>query len=168
MSKKLNDIKNTGFKVPKDYFDTIEDTVFNILKAEDSLHKIDNPGFTMPENYLDNIEAKVFENIESKDAKVIPLFSKRNLLYASGIAAAIVILFSVFMKNEVALDQDLDYDMVKNYIIDQDVSSYELAALLTEEELSSINLDIMDEAFSDEDMEDYLLENINIEDIIEQ
>lgn len=168
MSNKLNDIKNTGFKTPKDYFDTVEDAVFSKLKTEDITDNIEDTGFKLPDNYLNTIEDKVFTKLESKDTKVISIFSKRNLLYISSVAAAIVILFSVLMKKEITLDQDLDYDMVKNYIIDQDVSSYELAALLTEEELSSINSEIMAEAFSDEDMEDYLIENINIEDIIEQ
>jgi hypothetical protein len=58
--------------------------------------------------------------------------------------------------------------MVESYIINQDISSYEIASLLTEEELLNINSDILDETFNNQDMENYLLENVNFQDLIEQ
>ena len=169
MHKKLNDIKNTGFNVPKDYFNSLEETVFNKIKTEDIFADIENPGFKMPENYLNDMEDKVLRTIKTEQPKVISLTSRRNLLYMSGVAAAVVLLFSLYINKGGSINNtELTPAMVESYIINQDISSYELAALLTEDELSNINLDIMDEAFSDEDMEDYLIENINIEDLIEQ
>ena len=169
MNKKLKDIKQTGFKTPKDYFSTLEDAVLDQIKTDDLLKGMESTGYSLPEGYLSSVEDNVFNKLDSnKDVKVVSLLSRRNLLYMSGVAAAIVILFSVFIKNEVNTNEELDYDMVENYIMQQDISSYELAALLTEEELESINSEVMDEAFTDDEMETYLLENVNIEEIIEQ
>ncbi len=169
MKKDFNNIKNTGFKVPKDYFNTLEDTILNKIKTDSILKGIDNPGYEMPDGYLNSVEENIFNKVPKKaSTKIISLFSKRNLIYISGVAAAIVILFGFFWNNTNASEMELDYEMVESYLIDQNISSYEIASLLTEEELSNIDSEIMNEAFNDEDMEDYLLENVNFEDIIEQ
>ncbi len=169
MQKDLNNIKNTGFKVPKDYFNILEDTILSKIKAESILKDIDSPGFEIPNGYLDTLEYTVFNKLPKKEnPKIISLFSKKNLIYISGVAAAIVIMFGFFWNNTNASEMELDYEMVESYLIDQNISSYEIASLLTEEELSNIDSEIMNEAFNDEDMEDYLLENVNFEDIIEQ
>jgi len=167
---KLKNIKDPGFKVPKEYFNSLEDAVFSKLNTEELQGKIDDHGFAMPKDYLDAIEDKVFSKLNKNDdnVKVVSLFNKRNLLYISGIAAALVIMFSIFINKNDGTSEELDYEMVENYIIDQNISSYELASLLTDEELLEVNSDIMDEAFGDDSLEDYLLENANIEDIIEQ
>ena len=167
MSKKLN-IKETGFKVPKDYFDTLEDNVLSQLKVDETLGKSKDPGFALPDNYFTDVENKVLDTIKDQDSKVISLFSTSNLLYVSGIAAAIVILFGIFMKGGAITETVIDAEMAEAYLIQQDLSTYELASLLTEEDITSLNEEIMNEAFTDDEMEDYLLENVNLEDIIEQ
>ncbi len=169
MQKDLNNIKNTGLKVPKDYFNTLEDTILSKIKAESIIKDIDSPGFEIPNGYLDTLEDTVFNTLPKKEnSKVISLFSKKNLIYITGVAAAIVIMFGFFWNNTNASEMELDYEMVESYLIDQNISSFEIASLLTEEELLNINSEIMDEAYNDESMEDYLLENVNFEDIIEQ
>jgi hypothetical protein len=169
MQKDLNNIKNTGFKVPKDYFNTLEDIILNNIKVNSVLKGVDNPGFEMPDGYLNTLEDNFFNTLpKEENPKVISLFSKRNLIYISGVAAAIVIMLGFFWNNANTSALDLDYEMVEAYIINQDISSYEIASLLTEEELLNINSDILDETFNDQDMEDYLLENVNFQDLIEQ
>lgn len=168
MSKKLKDIKKTGFKTPKDYFDGLEDAVFSKISTENMQEVIDDHGFSMPEGYIEGIEDTVFEKLDQDNTKVISLFNRRNLLYMSGVAAALLIMFTIFMNKDSQTIDDLDQNQVENYILDQDISSYELASLLTDEELTTINEGIMEEAYDDESLEDYLLENVNLEDIIEQ
>ena len=62
---------------------------------------------------------------------------------------------------------ELSMEPQKTYILDEGISSYELAALFTDEEITTFNEEIMEEAFNDEPLEDYLLENTDIEDLIE-
>jgi hypothetical protein len=169
MNKDLKNIKTTGFKVPKDYFNTLEDNILDKVKDDTILKDIKNPGFEIPNNYFNSVEDTIFNKLHSKESpKVISLFNKRNIIYLSGVAAAIVIMFGIFMNTGNSTNMALDYEVVETYIIDQNISSYEIASLLTEEELLNINSEIMDEVFNDESMEDYLLENVNFEDIIEQ
>ncbi len=197
-NKKLHNIKKTGFKTPDIYFESIEDTVFDKLKDENTLadireagyeapdtyfesiedrvmaklnedvrlDKITNSGFKTPDNYFENIEDVIFENLkEDKVTKVIPLFSRRNILYFSSIAAAIIIMFGLFInKGEAPLDMEL----VETYLEQQDLDTYDIASLLTEEDLSQDDFGIINDNFSEESLEDYLIDNANLEDIIEQ
>lgn len=167
---KLKNIKETGFKTPKNYFGSIEDSVMTKIQPNNIELNLEAPGFDMPKDYFETIEDRVFDRLkqDNESVKVVSLFTTRNILYVSGIAAAIVILFGVFNTKVNETPEDLNYEMVENYILDQNISTYELASLLTNEELLEINSDIMDEAFGDDSLEDYLLENANIEDIIEQ
>lgn len=169
MQLNLNNIKNTGFKTPDNYFNAVEDNIMNAIKQESNLNLSKETGFKTPNNYFDSIEDAVINKIETKTtSKVIPLFSKRNLIYASSIAAAILIMFGIYLNKDNDILEEIEYEIVENYILNQGISSYDIASLLTEEELSNINFEIMDEAFNNEDIEDYLLENANLEDIIEQ
>lgn len=164
--KHLNNIKKTGFKTPKDYFTNLEEHVLNSVKLNDSLKNKDS-GFTKPESYLNNLEEIVFDklNDENKSPKVINLFSAQNIFYLTGIAAALLIFFSVYFNSETITE--LDYQLVDEYII-EDIDTYELASLLTDEEIENINSEIYTETFIDENMEDYIIQNVDIEDIIEQ
>lgn len=169
MKTNFNNIKKTGFKTPDNYFDAVEDNIMNAIKKENSLNISKETGFITPEKYFDTIEDVIINKIEKKNTtKVITLFSKRNLIYASSIAAAILIMFSIYLNKDNDILEEIEYEIVENYILNQGISSYDIASLLTEEELSYINFEIMDEAFNNEDIEDYLLENANLEDIIEQ
>ena len=168
MSKKLRDIEKTGYKTPQDYFNGLEDAVFSRLGTENLQEAIDDHGFSAPVDYLDNLESKVLDKLEKDKVKVVSLFNRRNLLYMSGVAAAVLIMFSIFLKKDIQSLEELDLNIVENYILDQDFSSYELASLLTEEELTNINNDIMEEVYDEESLENYLLENVNLEDLIEQ
>ncbi|NND25055.1 MAG: hypothetical protein HKO00_03425 [Flavobacteriaceae bacterium] len=167
---KLKHIKDPGFKAPKGYFENLDALILERVNTESIKTQIDVPGFDMPEDYFETFEDRVFEklNTDNKDVKVISLFSKRKLLYVSGIAAALVLMFSIFINQDEQSLNDLDYELVEDYILEQNISSYELAALLTEDELSEVNSEIMGEAFGDEALEDYIIENIDLEHIIEQ
>jgi hypothetical protein len=62
---KLKHIKPTenSFKVPKGYFDTVEDAVLAKLSAE---KLSDKEGFSTPEIYFENIEDSVLERIKKE------------------------------------------------------------------------------------------------------
>ena len=64
--------------------------------------------------------------------------------------------------------ETLDDEMVESYIIDEGIDTYELAALLTEEELTTLDTEIFTNTFTDDSLEDYLLENADMESILDQ
>lgn len=157
---KLHNIKNSGFKTPKNYFDGLEDSIMNQINLQ---KKIEGAGFITPDNYFESLEDKILEKVNHQP-KVISLFSKRNLFYATSIAAALVIMFSIFInKNELTFD-DLETASIENYLNEEEIDSYEIASLFTVEELSS---DIfIDSDLTSESLEEYLLQNATIEDLI--
>lgn len=158
----LHNIKKTGFKVPKDYFDNFEDTILSHVNLKELAT---NPGFKTPENYFETLENKIIDKISEKEnSKVIQLFSKRNLLYVSGIAASILLLFNLSIFQKKSNWSKLDTKTVENYIIDEQVSSYEIASLLSEDELIEENF--INHNLKNENIESYLLDNLDVNDLI--
>jgi len=62
---KLQHIKTTkpGFKVPKGYFDTVEDAVFTKLSTEEFPEK---EGFSAPDSYFSDLEDNVLKKIQGE------------------------------------------------------------------------------------------------------
>jgi len=169
MKKELHNIKKTGFNTPAGYFNGLEDKIMNSINLSNHLKNEKKSGFKVPEGYLNSLEDNILNKVElNNDPKVITLFSKQNLIYISGVAAAVVIMFNIFYNNSEVSLETIDTDIVENYFIDEGIDTYEIAALFTEEELTTINNDIFDQTFNDDSLEDYLLENAIIEDIIDQ
>ncbi len=156
---KLHSIKKTGYEVPEDYFESLEGQIMGHIK----LSEVGPTGFNIPDGYLESVEDQVINKVSGKSpVKVIPLFSKRNVIYASSIAAAVLVLLnlSIFEKNS----WDLEDQTVENYIIDEAISSYEIASLLEDEDLIEENF--VNHNFSEENIENYVLDNIDIETLI--
>ena len=169
MSNKLNNIQDNGFKVPKDYFDNLEEKIFANAHLDEAVQGENSTGFDVPKGYFDSLEDEIISKLPQTETKVISLFSKRNLVYISGVAAAILILFAVFI-NQTNIENinDLEVELVENYMLEEDLDTYELASLLTEEEITTINNEIFTETYDDAILEDYLLENADLEDIMDQ
>lgn len=166
MNKDLKHIKDQGFKVPKDYFETLEDQIMSNITLDTQIPKARTPGFETPKDYFNTLEDNIFIKLETpQETKVLPLFKKRNILYFSSIAAVLLIMLAIFVNTD---SEALDYDLVENYIINEDVDVYELATLLTDEELNNIQMEIRNSTYIEDDMESYLLDNVNLEDLIEQ
>jgi len=162
----LKNIKNTGFKIPDNYFSSVEDNITDALKLEKNfLYTAKETGFKIPENYFDTLEKHINTKIEPKNtSKVIRLFSKRNLIYASGIAAAVLLFFNLSLFDKSVDFESLDFQTVESYIINEGIDSYELAALFTENDLTET--DFLQQAITDESLETYLLDHLDIENII--
>lgn len=157
----LHNIKKPGFNVPKDYFNNLEDLILSEVKLKETLS---TSGFKTPKGYFETLEGVVIEKVTEKEAsKVISLFSKKNLVYISSVAAVILLLFNLsnFQKN--GDWSNLDTETVENYMIDEDISFYEIAALLPDEDLEESNF--VNYNFSNENIETYLLDNLDTEDL---
>ncbi|GAA3598363.1 hypothetical protein Q4Q39_19785 [Flavivirga amylovorans] len=160
---KLHNIKNTGFKVPDDYFNSLEEAIFSDIKLE----KVANDsGFKLPEGYLNTLEDVIINKVSTKTpTKRIPLFRKRAIIYISGIAAAVLLLFNLSFPENKPTFEALDIEIVENYIMDENFGSYEIATLLFEEDLLEENfIEYKDD--ENETVETYILDNLDIEDII--
>jgi len=165
MKLNLNNIKNTGFKTPDNYFDAVEDNIMNAIMQENNGSLSKETGFKTPDNYFDAIEEDIINKIDIKNTpKVIQLFTRKNLLYVSSIAAAILLLFNLSLFDKEITWDSLDIQTVENYIIDEGIDSYELATLLTDEDFSEI--EFIEQNITDEALENYLLDNLDLEELM--
>jgi hypothetical protein len=149
-----------GFKVPENYFDNFEKRLHNTIESE-SLPK--DTGFKAPDGYFDKLEDIVLQKLNALDKpqKVISLNSRRTWVYLTTIAACLAIIVSILTKNESIVKQmdSLKTASIENYIDEGylDLESYEVLALLDDEDLASMNFE--SDVFSEELLENYLLDN---------
>ncbi len=160
----LSDKITSGFKTPDGYFDTLEsqllsklDSDINDLPLQSNKYKA---GFSIPNQYFDNVEETILQKTinDSKKTKLVSLFSRKNMIYVSGIAAMIAIIISVSITKET---YTLDFDSIATsdiheYINEGNVefSDSEIAALLDDE--SSFMNSFSDNEISNEELENYL------------
>jgi len=162
-TNKLHNIKNTGFKVPKDYFGSLEDAILTDLKLKEMAPET---GYKVPENYFESLEHKITNAIvPEKEVKVIKLFTWRKAAYVSAVAASLILMFNIFFNNTNNVNiENIETASIENYILNEDLESSEIASLFTDEDLSDVQL--INDGYSSETLENYIFDNLEIEDII--
>lgn len=162
----LHNIKSTGFKTPDNYFESLDDTIFSKLSEDAISAKVNSSGFKVPENYFESFDAKVLTSIDNEDkSKVLPLFDWKKITYISGIAASILLAINLFFtnSNNFTLD-DIDTASIESYLMNEDLSSYDIAPYLGTADLSSEHF--VENRLKTSDIEDYLLQNSDVENFI--
>lgn len=155
MSKKIQNIKSTGFKVPERYFESLDSKILDKTKTTSLLNRKTESGFKVPDGYFENF------NVKPKKEKVITL---KQVLYISSIAAALVLLFTTFIPREETTFDSLETATIENYLLEEHYETSEIASLLADDELSLETFDLVP---SDEIIEDYLIQNTSIDNLIE-
>lgn len=160
-NKELNNIKSPGFNLPDGYFESFDEKVLGKLDQESSL-KNRSTGFKIPKDYFNTFENNIVNEIsEQNNTKVISIFNKKNITYVASIAAAVLLLFNLSVFDNTPSFDNLQIESVEDYLIDENVSSYEIASLLSEEDINeNITIDL---EFDEENIEAYLLEHADIE-----
>lgn len=162
----------SGFKMPEGYNATLEDKLFKVVKRLDNDKATtplpDTSGFKLPETYLDTLEDTISNTIATpKATKIVTLFSKKTLLYVSSIAAAILLVFNLGILNTKATSPTfvgLETATVETYILDENISAYEIAALLSDDQIeNTANIPL---GINKEQLETYLLETDDIDDLL--
>lgn len=164
--KDLHNIKSSGFETPDNYFDTFDDRLFDRLQEDKTIEGVDQSGFTVPETYFDKVESQILEKLNPpKQTPIYTLNSRRSFYYIAGVAASLVLLFTIFIND--SSNDDISADMVESYLETRDLDSYELAELLNEAELLEEDFSVIETSYNEEYLESYLLDNADIESIIE-
>jgi len=155
---KKEDKYNHGFKAPDEYFEGFEERLFSKLKEADLPKK---HGFDVPDGYFEDLEERILQNIaQEKAVKVIPFFKRKTFLYAASVAACAALVFSIYTGNTDGVES-LRIADVEAYINGDamDLDSYDIAQLLSEDELDDLTIE--NDLFSQESLEDYLIENLD-------
>lgn len=145
--KHLTYHNHSGFKLPETYFEDFESRFFVKLEAEKSFGEKIASGYKIPENYFEEFSVPLSKN---PGPKVIPIFGRKNMWYAASIAAVLVLIFSVFTKNQSpkAMFPTVDQASIESYF---ENSQMELSTLqefeenveLSEPEFSTINEELL-------------------------
>lgn len=152
----------SGFKVPNNYFETFEDVLFNKSSMKNSTLQSSKPGYIVPENYFETVEEKIFSQINHNQPKVISMYSKNWMRYAAGIAASMLILFTIVFKNNTTLDiGNIETAAIESYIQNIDLSTLDLSQLITDEELN--NTMATSTLYNEDYIESYLLNHADVE-----
>jgi hypothetical protein len=154
---------NSGYKVPKGYFDTLEESLVNKLKSSSYSEK---SGFTVPTNYFSEFDLKTPS--EETSPKVIRLKD-----WSKWIAAASIVAFAVIgawyidsiSPGKNLQFSDLDNDMIERYLdyhleTPEDYIDYENTSVkkIVEENINTLNdQDIIE--YLDDKLEDQVFEN---------
>jgi len=167
MKKQLNSFKKENFKVPSQYFDTVEESIFCQVNIENQLHK--NEPFKLPEGYFDTIEEKIVYKLNDEDKRLNSSNVKvRHLRVVAAIAAVFILFISVFsLNNESTLvdfqtleNEYLTYYIENNYL---DISDLDLEMMI---ELT--NFDFSTVEINDNELVDYISDNYeNIDSLID-
>jgi hypothetical protein len=146
--------KDSGFDVPKGYFDSVEDE-FSARLREESLP--DASGFDVPEGYFDGLEDVILSKVElPKHGKVIPL--RTRILRISSIAAVFAVMLTVYFSvpNDVTTPSS---DEIAAWI-DENIHDID-----TEYIVGAFDEDTtLDESFFEDSLEDNTIENYLDED----
>ena len=160
-----NSLKNmeTGFKVPKDYFENFEDRLLSELKLKETAS---HSGFKLPEDYFDSLDNKILDAVKkSNNTKVIPFLSIRKIAYATAVAASLILIYTIYFNNNESLTiNNIETVSIENYILTEGLETSDIASLFSDEDLSEITS--VKNNLSSETLENYVLENLDIDELI--
>ncbi|MDQ7916067.1 hypothetical protein RBU60_00625 [Mesonia sp. MT50] len=95
----------TGFKLPENYFEDFQVSQALLQQENEQEDAFENQsikaGFKVPKAYFEDFEVKLPQ--EAKKGKVVSLFSRENIIRATGVAAIFIIGFFV-LKNQFSFD----------------------------------------------------------------
>ncbi len=165
-NSQIHNIKQTGFKTPEAYFDTFDERLFKKLNVQKEMASISDAGFKVPDNYFEHFDDKLQARLKSQQSsKVRTLVSWRNAAYISGIAASLLLIFGLFMtsQNNLSINQ-VETASIEDYLNNENLNIYDISSLLNEDDL--VLGDFVSNTFTEESLENYLLNNTSIEDLI--
>ncbi|AYN67785.1 hypothetical protein D1013_10595 [Euzebyella marina] len=157
--------KNNPFNTPKNYFEGFEEKLFEKLSSSESTLPEDD-GFAIPKDYFDSFEGRLLDTLAEEKSKVISLRSNYRNYYYIAASIAAILLIAIFIKLGVSDEptfDDLANSEIDAYFENNDIglTSYEIADVIPIDQLEVY--DVMESRFVEEQMVDYL--NENIEDI---
>lgn len=162
-NKKLEHIKTTGFKTPKNYFEGLDDSILNQAKLSS---KIDTNGFKAPGSYFENLDVKLLDAVKTQpETKVIKLFNWKKAASVAAIAACMVLAFNLFFGSEDQISfDDLELTSIESYISEEDFTNEDFASLVTNDDISIY--DFSELSITENTLENYIIENTTVEDLI--
>ena len=163
MSEKKKHIEHqSGFKVPKGYFNNLNNRLLNTLDMNDNNSIIpEKSGFTTPKDYFKSFTIdteQLDKENNNSNSKIISLNNKK-LIYSLSIAASLVLLIAIVLpknNNDTITFESLNTTAFNDYIDTEHeaLDTYMIAEVFNDE-IEDLNLISNDEVI-DESLIDYL------------
>lgn len=177
--------KENYFKVPSNYFDTVEVVIFSTLKSKDFSIKLDKSAFNLPQGYFDSVEDSVisklkaealynetnetipadyFDDLEDQvlskiksKSKIISLKTIARYIAPLAIAASFLLLFLLNTSENSITFESLETAEIEQFI---DIGIIEIDEEALASAFSDITLteDQLSTSLSDEEVLNYLIE----------
>jgi len=166
MRSRFKHIKTTGFNVPSNYLSGLENHLSNRVNTRMAIKNINQTGFKIPNNYFSIVENNILMARDNYPGPIatLSLLTRRNILYLSGIAASLILIFNVFKtKTKVSFDT-IDNALVESYLTTLDINNSDLIMLWEDTDLNDINLITYD--FLDEAIQDHIFNNLTLEELL--
>lgn len=171
MNTENSNTDKNPFGIPEGYFEGFEASIEARL-AEDELREIiSSTGFAVPDGYFSGLDNEVMAKLVSPETKVIPLFGRKTLYVAVSVAAALLLIVTIFNKpvdplNQLAELDNIDTETLQSYI-NSDAIAFSDAELIDFVATEDIETNFLNqEDITDEMLETYLLENLDDIDLI--
>jgi hypothetical protein len=161
---------DNNFEVPQNYFEDLTERIQTKI-ALSELPKAEQ-AFAVPENYFDTLQSRIADRIAAsepkKETKVIPLWRRNIVKYASAACFLLMASFGVYFyqngsttavqqtQSAEAINEQLLYDIDESTIIDH----------LEAQNTTSSN--IKTASASDTEMENYILSNFSSSDLSQE
>lgn len=158
---KNNNQHNQQSNFKRTEYDVADKTNFDAEAGLSGYRSAIEAGFTVPKNYFANASDKIIAD-NLKPTPVVTLFSRKNIMYASSIAATILLSIFFFKPNTPTNTfDDIPYASLVEYADDEFTDAYDIASL---PEFKTDDLDDFSEIPVDEsEVFDYLIDEDNIE-----
>ncbi len=150
-------ISKYGFKTPKNYFTSFEDSVFEKLSNDNLL---DTTNFKIPENYFETVEDNVFKKLNLKKSPKI--ISIRRILIGVSVAASLLFMFSIIFSGNGKINPNtIAINEIENWM-DDNIENIDTHAII-----ENISIDAIDtlQIYDTNEIIDEL-EGVDIEQII--
>ncbi|MGY0407298.1 MAG: hypothetical protein ACWIPJ_02940 [Polaribacter sp.] len=157
--------KKTGFSVPKNYFESVEENCITFL-SETKFSK-ENP-FKTPENYFNTLENSILHKLQTpkKENKVISLKHRLLKIVPLVAVASVLLLLGLFYftdlnTNNVSFDTIAQTD-IENWIIDNanNLSNDDFATIINNEIINENDFAYTN--IKDDTIENYIIDTNNI------
>ncbi|MFC3562378.1 hypothetical protein [Pedobacter jamesrossensis] len=159
-----------AFEVPQNYFEELTERIETKIVLAQIIQK--EKGFAVPENYFDNLQSRITSKIAAeepkKEAKVIPLWKRSFVKYASAACFLLISSFGVYFyqNNEstsIPAVQIQSADFANEQML-YDIDESTIIEHLEAQNISNTNTT----SASDTEVENYILNNYSSSDLAQE
>ncbi|MFC4211433.1 hypothetical protein ACFOWA_09585 [Pedobacter lithocola] len=160
------------FEVPQNYFEELTEMIETRIAFEQSAQLTNS--FAVPENYFETLQSRIINKIEAeqpvkKEAKIIPLWRKGFIKYASAACFLLISSFGVYFYQNNQPADVVSIPQIKSADVANDQMLYDIDENTIIDHLEAQNISNTNTASaSDTEVENYILNNYSSSDLAQE